>query len=257
STYLERTDPVQQANGLKPQMFLRRQAVEPRYDTREGSMILKQIGERIGIGDYFPYNNMDELVAWQLEGTGFTMADFESKGFVAYGKKQIFWDRLNSIKFKTPSGKIEFKSALLEDAGFESFPAYEAVSAPPEDQFRLVVGRNALHTHCSTQNNPYLNELCSENVLWINEERAAKLGIANGAVVEIASRVGTGKMRAMVTELIHPEAVFMLHGFGHQAEKADRSYQKGVSDAVLQENITDKIGGSPALHDTFVSVRPA
>ena len=33
STYLERTDPIQQANGLKPQMFLRRQAVPPRYDT--------------------------------------------------------------------------------------------------------------------------------------------------------------------------------------------------------------------------------
>jgi thiosulfate reductase/polysulfide reductase chain A len=35
STYLERTDCIQQANGLKPQMFLRRQAVTPRYDTRE------------------------------------------------------------------------------------------------------------------------------------------------------------------------------------------------------------------------------
>ena len=30
STYLERTDCVQQANGLKPQMFLRKQTVPPR-----------------------------------------------------------------------------------------------------------------------------------------------------------------------------------------------------------------------------------
>jgi thiosulfate reductase/polysulfide reductase chain A len=76
STYLERTDCIQQANGLKPQMFLRRQAVTPRYDTRDGAMILKQIADRIGTGDYFPYENMDELVRWQLEGTGFTMEDF-------------------------------------------------------------------------------------------------------------------------------------------------------------------------------------
>jgi hypothetical protein len=25
---------------------------------------------------------------------------------------------------------------------------------------------------------------------------------------------------------------------------------------VLQENITDKVGGSPALHDTYVTVKP-
>lgn len=257
STYLERTDSIQQANGLKPQMFLRKQAVPPQYDTREGAMILKQIGDRIGIGEYFPYENMDDLVRWQLEGTGFTMEDFEAKGFVAYGKNQIFWDRKDGIKFKTTSGKIEFKSSLLEDAGFESFPAYESLPSPKNGEFRLVVGRNALHTHCSTQNNPYLNELCGDNVLWINNGKAKELGIENNTWVEVASEVGKGQIKSFVTDLIHPDAVYMLHGFGHESEKASRSYQKGVNDCVLQKNISDMIGGSPALHDTFVTVKPA
>ncbi|MGD8267675.1 MAG: molybdopterin-dependent oxidoreductase, partial [Desulfobacterales bacterium] len=91
STYFERTDCVQQANGLKPQMFLRRQAVGPRYDTQEYALTIKQLAERMGHGQYFPYETMDALVNWQLEGTGFAMTDFEAKGFVAYGKDQIFW----------------------------------------------------------------------------------------------------------------------------------------------------------------------
>ena len=256
STYLERTDPLQQANGLKPQIFLRRQTVEPRYDTREGAIILKQIAERLGTGKYFPYENMDDLVEWQLQGTGFKREDFDAKGFVAYGKDKIFWDRKEGIKLKTPSGKIEFESSLLENSGFESFPAYEPSSSPLDGQFRLLVGRNALHTHVSTQNNPYLNELCPENLLWINAEKAADLGIGDGDFVEISSKVGTGKIMAFVTDLIHPEAVFMHHGFGHQARLATRSFGKGVSDAVLQENVSDRIGGSPALHHTFVSVKP-
>lgn len=257
STYLERTDSVQQLNGLKPMMFLREKAVEPRYDTLEGPIILKRLGERLGIGDYFPYETMDELVDWQLEGTGFTRADFKEKGFVSYGKSQIFWDR-NDIPFKTPSGKIEFKSSLLEDAGFPSFPLYESPSKPadPDKQFRLVVGRTALHTHISTQNVPYLNELMHENVLWINREKASSLGIQEGAVVEVASACGKGRIKAFVTDLIHPEAVFMAHGFGHEAKKAARSYNRGLSDAVLQENVYDKVGGSPAFHDTFVTVTP-
>jgi len=257
STYLERTDSIQQANGLKPQMFLRKKAVEPRYDTRPGAIILKQIGERIGIGQYFPYESMEDLVLWQLEPTGFTLEDFEAKGFVAYGKEQIFWDRNDGIKLKTPSGKIEFVSSLLEDAGFPSFPPYEPVSSPPEGQFRLVTGRCALHTHVSTQNNPYLNELVPENVLWIHSKAAANLGIQDGQWVEVSSSRGSGKIKAYVTDLIHPEAVFMLHGFGHEAQRAMRAYARGVSDAVLQENVSDKVGGSPALHHTFVTVKPA
>lgn len=256
STYLERTDCVQQANGLKPQMFLRRQAVAPRYDTREGAMILKQLAEKMGIGKYFPYESMEDLVRWQLEGTGFTIEDFDKKGFVAYCKDPIFWDRTR-LKFKTPSGKIEFRSSLLENAGFSSFPDYEPIPRPEKGLFRLVTGRCALHTHVSTQNNPYLNELLSENRLWINARKASELGISNNGMVEISSSRGAGIIRACVTDLIHPESVFMLHGFGHQAKRASRSYNKGVSDSLLEENVSDMIGGSPAFHETFVKVKAA
>jgi thiosulfate reductase/polysulfide reductase chain A len=131
------------------------------------------------------------------------------------------------------------------------------MTPPPDGEFRLTVGRNAVHTHVSTQNNPYLNELVSENVLWINTEEAEKLGITNGKVVEISSDHGFGKIKAFVTDFIHPEAVFMLHGFGRHVPATTRCYGKGASDAALQANVTDMIGGSPGLHETFVKVRPA
>jgi thiosulfate reductase/polysulfide reductase chain A len=37
----------------------------------------------------------------------------------------------------------------------------------------------------------------------------------------------------------------MIHGFGHEAKLAERCYNKGVSDSMLQENISDKVGDSP------------
>jgi anaerobic selenocysteine-containing dehydrogenase len=146
----------------------------------------------MGIEAYFPYTTMEDLVNWQLEGTGFTRTDFEAKGFVAYAKQPIFWDRLDGLKIKTPSGKIELRSTLLEEAGYPSFPPYEAVTRPEGDQFRLVVGRVAAHTHVSTQNNPYLSELFPENTLWINKQRAAALGIADGQEVQVQSSRGSG-----------------------------------------------------------------
>ncbi len=257
SVYLERTDCIQQANGLKPQMFLRRQAVPPRHDTRPGAIIFKQLAERLGIGQYFPYQTMEDLVRWQLEGTGFYIEDFKAKGFVSYSDKQIFWDRDNGLKLKTPSGKIELVSSLLEKAGYESFPAYEPVSSPPEGEFRLTTGRCGVHTHMSTQNNLYLSELVPENVLWINSAQASKLGIQNGSTVEVTSSCGQGRLKAFTTDFIHPETVFMLHGFGHNVGMASRSFEKGLSDSVLQQNVSDMVGGSPALHHTFIKVRRA
>nr|MDJ0884797.1 molybdopterin dinucleotide binding domain-containing protein [Desulfobacterales bacterium] len=138
-----------------------------------------------------------------------------------------------------------------------SFPDYTPVPAAESGRFRLVVGRVVLHTHVSTQNNPYLHELFPENALWINAAKAAELGIKNDALVEVTSPVGSGVLKAYVTDLIHPEAVFLVHGFGHEAKLAARCYNRGVSDSVLQENITDKVGGSPAFHDTFVTVKAA
>jgi thiosulfate reductase/polysulfide reductase chain A len=102
-----------------------------------------------------------------------------------------------------------------------------------------------------------LSELMPENVLWINSKRASALGIKNGGLVTVASKNGSGQIKALVTDFIHPDSVFMLHGFGHQAQLAARSYNKGVSDAMLEENITDPVGGSPALHDTIVTVQAA
>jgi thiosulfate reductase/polysulfide reductase chain A len=49
----------------------------------------------------------------------------------------------------------------------------------------------------------------------------------------------------------------MLHGFGKTVPAQTRCYRKGAHDAMLQENISDMAGGSPALDETLVRVRPA
>ena len=78
----------------------------------------------------------------------------------------LWWDREKDIKFKTPSGKIELVSALMENAGFPAFPPMSRCRCRRR-AFRLMVGRTAAHTHVSTQNNLYLNELVPANELWI------------------------------------------------------------------------------------------
>lgn len=255
SIYLERGDSIQENAGLKPSLYLRKPAVTPRYDTKPGWEIMKGLADRLDIGQYFPYHSLDDLWHYQLQGTGLTLEDFAAKGFVSLCDEPIYWNREDGLKFKTPSGKIEFVSSLLEENGYPSFPEYESVQPPAEGYFRLMIGRNVAHTHVSTQNNPLLHELMPENLLWINTEKAGYLGIKNGQMVKVSSSRGQETIRAHVTDLIHPEAVFMVHGFGRKVKAQTRCYNKGASDTLLQENISDNIGGSPALQHVHVKVQ--
>ena len=100
-----------------------------------------------------------------------------------------------------------------------------------------------------------------ENVLWINKTRAKALGIEHMDMVEVAPlKPGgqAGQLRAYVTEFIHPEAVFTIHGFGHTLPVESRAKGRGVSDNELMPGglaCWDKAGGAVAMQEHFVTVR--
>jgi len=256
SFFLERSDPLQMGSGLKPAINRRIACVRPRFDTRPMWWIVKELAHRLGAGQYFPYETAEDIWNYQLSDLGgvIKIEDFDATGFVSLSDKAIWWDRMDGIKFKTASGKIEVKSNLMESHGIPSLPPYEKLDVEP-GAFRLMCGRCVAHTNVMTQNNLYLNHLVPENRLWINDIRARELGIKDNDLIEVSSKAGTGRMRAFVTDLIHPEGAFMLHGFGHNEVESKRSYQKGAADALFQSRIYDKIGGSPALDHNWVTVR--
>ena len=162
------------------------------------------------------------------------------------------------MKFTTPSGKIEIINGRWENAGQKCLKPYESPQRPEPGTFRLTFGRCPVHTQGHTVNNRLLHEQMPENVLWINQEAAAKLGIQDGDQVEVGSNGHKGQIKAKVTEFIHPEAVFMVHGFGHTLPVESRAFGKGVADNVFMPKGLDKwdpAGGALALQEHFVSVR--
>ncbi len=261
STYLERESTICLQKSLKPRLAIRKRAIEPEFDTKPGWWIFKQLADRVDIGEYFPFNTAEEMWNWQLEPTGYSVSDFDEKGFVPLTDKPIMYDpkKLDG-QFKTPSGKIEIISKKLDDAGLPSLKEYESPIKPPKGMFRLVYGRSAVHSHGHTTNNPLLSELMPENSLWINKRAANKLGIAEGDLVNVSSEDESysGPLHAHVVDYIHPEAVFMVHGFGKQIPLQTRSYHAGISDQKLMVGKLDdwdKAGGAINLCESFVLVR--
>ena len=138
--------------------------------------------------------------------------------------------------FKTPSGKLEFVSSTLKDLNLPSIPEWEETLVTPDKNdahsFRLIHGKQAHHTHARTVNQKYLKEISLLNDMtrvWIHPDRAKALGIKDGDCMTISNDVGKGRARAMLTEGIHKDCVFLPSGYGVYSRKLQTAFGYGIS----------------------------
>ena len=258
STYLERDSIMACKNGLRPYFFMRRQVLKPRYDSRAGWEIISGLARRLGLDDLV-FDRIEDIWRFQLNGTGVEIDDFSATGMVPLCDAAVYQTR-DEMRFKTPSGKVEVFSDKLSQWGLESLKAYSPRSSPPAGQFRLTFGRCAVHTQGHTLNNPMLFEQLPENVLWINTQAAETVGIRDGDLVSVSQNGYSERIRAKVTDAIHPEAVFVLHGFGHRLPVETRAFGRGLADNRFMRgglDIWDPAGGAVAYQEHFVSVAKA
>ncbi|HZW44815.1 MAG TPA: molybdopterin-dependent oxidoreductase [Dermatophilaceae bacterium] len=257
-TYLERTDPVMEASGLAPKIRLRQQVIPPQGDTKPSSEIYQGLAKATGLGAYFAYKDIDEIVAAQLAPFGLSAAELAKVGqWTPPDAKPTYLRKSNPkapVKLKTPSGKIELFSAELAKLGFDPVPRYTPPPVPPKGMFHMIQGKCAVHTNSATQNIPVLHELRPSNELWIHPVPAGKLGIKDGDGVVV--RVGKLEQRgvAKVTADILEGTVFTYHGWGRTSPGLTRVKGKGIGLNALMPVITDPISGSLIMRETFVEV---
>jgi len=241
-----------------PFFAMRDQAITPRFDSRPAWWIFREILRRMDIKEVLDFGSIEELWNYQLDGTGVTISQMRQTGVVALADAPTLTPR-DELRFPTPSGKIEIESDILKQAGLSSLPAYVPKVAPSGDDFTLLFAKTATLAQGQSLNNPLLNERAPEQVLWIHPDRAAPLGIVDGDEVEVNGGGSyTGCLRAKVTPWIHPDAVFMLHGYGATVPLATRAYGLGVADQRLQHGKLydfDPAGGGCALTETVVQVK--
>ncbi len=259
STFLERDTILRTDKGSTPGFSMRRKCVDALYDSKPGWQIYVELAARLGKGEYLPYKTIEDIWKYQLQDTNVKIEDFAATGMV-----QLCDDSIENsekfIEFGTESGKIEFYNQTWEDKDVPSFKPYESPEEPPEGSYRLLFGRKGYQTHGQSTNNPVLSQLLKVNKLLIHTSEAKKLGIEDGDTVTIANGGTTGNIEAQVTDFIHPQAVFMLHGFGTNVPAQERAFGKGLADQDFMLGKLkdwDHAGGGLALNECFVTVKPA
>ena len=146
STYLERYDDLNNASFRKNFVSLRQPVVEAPGDQKPNWWMAKKLAEKLGLGAYYPWNNIEEYLDTRLKGAGLSLDELKQKGVVTGNVEPLYIEDGIEPEFYTPSGKIEFYSTLLAEAGFDPVPKYVKPDEPPPGYFRLIFGRAPIHT---------------------------------------------------------------------------------------------------------------
>ncbi|MEW5985089.1 MAG: molybdopterin-dependent oxidoreductase [Chloroflexota bacterium] len=249
ASYLERYDPLHVLDG---KIWLRQPTIQPLGEAKSALWIYKQLGERLGLGDYFQYADEEDYIRQQLAPLGVSFEELKQNGYVELPGPAK--ERPAEPVFNTPSGKVEIYSAALANAGFPGFPTWDAPPEPAANEFYLLTGKVAQHTQMATQNNPYLAQVTDDPRLWLNASVAAEKSIHTGDTVLVTSPIGSAEVEALVTQAIRPDCLYLTPGFGHRSKGLRTAYNWGVSDSDLHVTYTDPVSGGQALSQTFVTV---
>ena len=209
-TYLERLELPEFVGGKKHFVGMRTAVLDRIHpETKTCDEIFNGLAEACGVGEYFQFTAEDWAAA-QLETVGVSLEQLKKDGVVEQSDPHFEY---GVPKFKTASGKFEFKTDKMAEAGLNPVIGYVPRRVTPgEGEFYIVGGKQGIHSHTMTQNIAALNAISREyhmERLWMAAADAEKLGVETGDTVEVSSSEHTGQVEVRVTQRLKPGVVFL------------------------------------------------
>ena len=158
---------------------------------------------------------------------------------------------------RTPSAKIEICPEQIQQ---DIARLQDSLDAQPEGL--LLIGRRHLRSNNSWLHNlPSLVSGPERCTMLVNPTDAARLGLRNGTMAKVSSRVGSIDLPVTLTEEIMSGVVSIPHGWGHDLPGAAlevAAARPGVNSNLLTDEILlDPLSGTSVLSGIPVVVESA
>jgi len=273
TTYLERDEEFTASGSKNPSYGVGRQkVVEPIGDSRPPWRIAKELGEKMGLGAFFPYKDIEDYRLQQVGDNVDLLAKLKVTGSSSFGVPLMLQEKKSVAEFvkKFPSAalhvneegtidfpkKIQLFSKKLQEVSQKGGLSYEPYKYKEADELYFINGKSAVRTNGHNGNNAWLNNLLDDAAVWIHPKTAERLGIKNGDKIEVSNQYSTQKGKALVTKGVREDTVFAYFGFGHISKELKRAYGKGVNSNSLYSPLVSPNSGMN-LHVVGVKVKKA
>ena len=216
--WLERSELVPTVHATYDRLLFRQKVIEPLGESRSDVNILSELARRLGFGQFF-WKDEDAYLNYLLSPRGINFEDLKKMAAIEIPRQ---YRKFEEDGFKTPSGKAELFSSVMEENGFDGLPDHRE---PPESplstpdqikEYPLILtsgNRTPLYFHTEYRELPWLQALVPDPTVDIHPQTAQELGIKQGDWVRVESMRGSASMRANLTQGIHPKVVATVHGW--------------------------------------------
>lgn len=153
-------------------------------------------------------------------------------------------------KFKTPSGKFEFRSELCEKNGHTALPEYkpEAKSTLP---FHLFTPHVQFGIHSQFITLDWMQVFYPEPFVYMHPISAEKRGIAENDLVKVFNTVGEVELRAKVTANVPEDFLVMYEAW---FPKRKYNVQNVVADTPADMGLMKTGAPGAAIHSQFADI---
>ncbi|MCB2217725.1 molybdopterin-dependent oxidoreductase [Desulfofustis glycolicus] len=265
-TYLEQSRVV--ADWMYESFIsLGQKAIEPMYQSRTVVQIFSDLANRLGYGEFFPWQSEEEYLRNQLRNQKVSLEELKQTGFYVTDPQEFYkykaWGSVNppagyGSSGSSASGKYAFINPVAEEKGLDGLPDYKSPyedwpQLQSDDEFPMLLGyfRVLEHEHTSTYANVALMKQSGTNPVWINFVDAKRLGIGDGDQVEISSPWAVVRAKAKVTWDIRQGVLAAAGGFGGlfglEGDPKYPHYHGFNTNVLLPPNVACKWSGTPPL----------
>jgi len=249
ASWLEQDGLVDSTQATNGHLRIRRKVASV-GDAKSDIWIMIELAKRLDLHEF--WESEEAYFNYILKPLGLTFREFDNKGGTL--RVNVEYGRRLEKGFKTPSGRIELYSRLLEKWGYDPLPFFEEPHESPYHTleladhypFVMTTGRRvSSYFHTGLRNVPALRDIKPEPELDINARTAHAAGIDDGDVVIVETPYGSVKLKAKLTEGIHPRVVGVPHGWPDES-----------NDNLLTNNEFCSLGiGTTPLRGTLCNVR--
>jgi anaerobic selenocysteine-containing dehydrogenase len=198
--------------------------IPPVGESRSDVDIITDLARRLTPEDSLLAQGYEAGLDWIFAPSDIRMSDIKGHPGGSFLKNRIDipYEKYRQSGFPTPSGKMEFTSLLLKEAGIDPLPVFREpkqspVSTPElSKEYPLILTTGArlpMFIHSRMFRVPWTRKLRPDPMVDINPQDARTRGIAPDEWVMLLTQRGSIRVRANVTELVPSGVVSMFHDF--------------------------------------------
>ncbi len=223
---------------------LRPAMVAPRGESRSDTWIVFELAKRLGLAEQFFGGDQEAALAAQLAPTGLTSAALRAAPGGIRLALATRYRKYEQDGFATPSGRLEFHSARLRDAGLDPLPDFAATEIP-DARFPLILTTAKWPQYCHSQqrHQPSLRKRMPEPLVELHPATAATRGIRDGDWIELTTAMGAMRARAKFDRFLAPEVLCAQYGWWQYADGA------GDANRLFDGECFDPVAGSNCLRN--------